>query len=75
MNFGIPSLGSDQMLSSPNISSMSVIMNVHDAVFKASESNQTMHINIAGIQLTVEPNSDPSELVCLWETEFENRKK
>jgi hypothetical protein len=63
------------MLSSPNISSMSVIINVRNAVFLAKQKNQTMHINIAGIQLTVEPNSDPSELVCLWETEFENRKK
>ena len=63
------------MLSSPNISSMSVIINVRNAVFHANQSNQTMQINIAGIQLTVKPNSDPSELVCLWETEFENRKK
>jgi hypothetical protein len=54
---------------------MSVIINVRNAVFLAKQKNQTMHINIAGIQLTVEPNSDPSELVCLWETEFENRKK
>jgi hypothetical protein len=63
------------MLSSPNISSMSVIINVRNAVFLAKQKNQPMQVDIAGIQLTVEPNSDPSELVCLWETEFENRKK
>jgi hypothetical protein len=63
------------MLSSPNVSSISVIMSLRNAISHANQSNQTMQINIAGIQLTVKPNSDPSELVCLWETEFENRKK
>lgn len=63
------------MLSSPNVSSMSVIMSVRNAVFHARQSNQTMQVDIAGIQLIIKPNSDPSELVCLWETEFENRKK
>lgn len=63
------------MLSSPNISSLSVIIDIRNAVFHANQSNQIIQINIAGIQLTVKPNSDSSELVCLWETEFEKIKK
>jgi len=63
------------MLSSPDVSSMSVIINVRNAVFLAKQRNQTMRIDIAGIQLTIRPDSDSSELVCLWETEFEKIKK
>jgi phage terminase large subunit-like protein len=33
-----------------------------------------MQVEIAGIQLTVKPDSSLSEVVALWETEFENRK-
>ena len=63
------------MLSSLNVSSLSVILSVRNAVFCAWESNQPMLVEIAGIRLTVNPNSNPSEIVALWETEFENRKK
>jgi hypothetical protein len=63
------------MLSSPNVSSLSVITNIRNAVALAKQENQPMQVDIAGVQLTVKPNSDPSELVCLWETEFEKREK
>lgn len=62
------------MLSSPNVSSLSVIINIRNAVFLAKQKNQPMQVEIAGIQLTVKPDSSLSEIVALWETEFENRK-
>jgi hypothetical protein len=54
---------------------MTVITNVRNAVFLAKQRNQPIQVDIAGIQLTVKPNSNPSEIVNIWETEFEKRKK
>jgi hypothetical protein len=63
------------MLSSLNISSMSVIVDIRNAIFCARQEGQQIQVDIAGIQLTVNPDSNLSEVVSLWETEFENRKK
>jgi len=62
------------MLSSPNVSSLSVIVNIRNAVCLAKQKNKPMQVEIAGIQLTVKPDSSLSGIVALWETEFENRK-
>jgi len=63
------------MLSSPNISCLSVISDVRRAINIAIQKNEKINIEIAGIQLTVCPNSNLSEIVSLWEKEFENREK
>jgi hypothetical protein len=63
------------MLSSPNVSSLSVIMDIRNAVFLAKQKNQSIPIDVAGIRLTVNPDSNSSEVVALWETEFEKREK
>ena len=63
------------MFSSLNISSMSVIADIRSAIFYARQKSQQVQVDIAGIQLTVNPDSNLSEVVSLWETEFENRKK
>ena len=63
------------MLSSPNISSLSIIMDVRNAIVFARQRNEQVELQVAGIQLTVKPDSNLSEIVSLWETEFENRKK
>ncbi len=54
---------------------MSVIVDIRNAIFCARQEGQQIQVDIAGIQLTVNPDSNLSEVVSLWETEFENRKK
>jgi hypothetical protein len=63
------------MLSSPNVSSMLVITAICSAIVLAKQTNESVDFNVAGIQLTVNPDSILSEVVCLWETEFEKREK
>ena len=64
------------MLSSPmNISCLSVISDLRRAINIAKQKNEKVNIEIAGIQLTVYPNSNLCEIVALWETKFENREK
>ncbi len=64
------------MLSSPmNVSCLSVISNLRSTINFAKQKNEEIQVNVAGIQLTVNPNSDLAEIVALWEKEFENRKK
>jgi len=52
-----------------------VISDVRRAINIAIQKNEKINIEIAGIQLTVCPNSNLSEIVSLWEKEFENREK
>jgi hypothetical protein len=63
------------MLSSPNISCLSVINDIRNAIALAKQTDCKVKLDIAGIQLTVNPNSNLSEIVSLWEKEFENREK
>lgn len=58
-----------------NISCLSVISDLRRAINIAKQKNEKVNIEIAGIQLTVYPNSNLSEMVALWETKFENREK
>jgi hypothetical protein len=63
------------MLSSPSLSSLSVIADIRNAIFYSKQKSEQIQVEIAGIQLTVDPDSILSEVVCLWETEFEKREK
>jgi hypothetical protein len=63
------------MLSSINVSSMLVIAVVSNAILLAKQTSQPVEFDVVGIQLTVTPDSTLSEIVALWETEFEKREK
>jgi hypothetical protein len=54
---------------------MLVITAICSAIVLAKQTNESVDFNVAGIQLTVNPDSILSEVVCLWETEFEKREK
>lgn len=62
------------MLPSP-ISCMEVLSAVSNAIVLAKQTNKPVEFDVAGVQLTVGPDSILSEVVCLWETEFEKREK
>lgn len=57
------------------ISSLFVISELQRAINFAKQRNQEIQIDVAGIQLVVNPKSDLGEIVGIWETEFEKRKK
>lgn len=54
---------------------MLVITAICSAIVLAKQTNESVDFDVAGIRLTVDPDSTISEVVALWETEFENREK
>jgi hypothetical protein len=63
------------MLKTSDISSLSVIMSIKNAILFAKKQNCSVPLEFAGISFSVNPESDLFEKVVFWETEYEKSKK